>query len=42
MVGDALRVTWQGARGQELRASFGLLNAAPVIREMAIRRQGGQ
>ena len=28
----SLRVTWQGAREQELRVSFGLLNAAPVIR----------
>jgi hypothetical protein len=40
MDGDALRVTWQGAGGHELRASFGLLNATPVIRDMAIRRQG--
>ncbi len=35
MVVDVLRVIWQGARGQELRVSFGLLDAAPVIREMA-------
>ena len=42
MVGDTLRVTWQGVHGQELRVSFALLDAAPVIREMAIRRQGGQ
>src|SRR5262249_52879556 len=42
VVGDALRVTWVGAGGQELRGSFGLLDAAPIIREMAIRRQGGQ
>ena len=42
VVGDALRVTWVGARGQELRVSFGLLDASPIIREMAIRRQGGQ
>jgi hypothetical protein len=40
MDGDALRVTWQGARGHELQASFGLPNATPVIRDMAIRRQG--
>jgi len=39
--GDVLRVTWQGARGQEARASFGVQNAAPIIREMAVRRQGG-
>ena len=42
MDGDALRVTWQGARGQELKVSFGLQNTAPVIREMAVRRQGTQ
>jgi hypothetical protein len=40
MDGDALRVTWQGARGQELKVSFGLQNREPVIREMAVRRQG--
>src|SRR5256712_11762530 len=38
----SLRVTWQGAREQELRVSFGLLNAAPVIREMEVRRQDGR
>ncbi len=42
MDGDALRVTWQGARGQELKVSFGLQNREPVIREMAVRRQGTQ
>ncbi|MGH9784862.1 MAG: hypothetical protein ACRD88_11825, partial [Terriglobia bacterium] len=42
MSGDTLRLTWQGTRGQELRVAFGLQNAAPVIRELAVRRQGGQ
>ena len=42
MDGDALRVTWQGARGQELKVSFGLQNREPVIREMAVRRQDTQ
>ncbi|MEX2262819.1 MAG: hypothetical protein WD696_12765 [Bryobacteraceae bacterium] len=42
MSGDTLRLTWQGARGQELRVVFGLQNAAPVIGELAVRRQGGQ
>src|SRR5437867_3229297 len=42
MSGDALRVTWQGARGQELRVSFAVDNAAPIIREMAVRASSGQ
>ncbi len=41
MSGDILRLTWQGSRGQELRTAFGLENTAPVIRELAARRQGG-
>src|SRR5436309_3873525 len=39
---DGLRVTWQGEKGQDLRVSFGLRNAEPVIREMAVRRQDGR
>src|SRR5215510_2979847 len=43
MIGDVLRISWQGAGGQEARASFGLVEAAPIIREIAIRRkQAGQ
>src|SRR5262245_54369641 len=42
MVGDILRISWQGARGRELRTSFGLLDAAPIIREMAIRQPDGK
>jgi hypothetical protein len=38
----ALRVTWRGAKGQELRLSFGLMNTAPIIREMAVRGEGGE
>ncbi len=41
MAGDALRLTWQGERGQELRAAFGIVNAQPVVRELAVRQQGG-
>ena len=40
MSGDALNVTWQGAQGQELRVSFAVINGAPLIREMAVRRPG--
>src|SRR5262245_38311984 len=39
MLGNTLRISWRGTRGQELRASFGLIDAAPIIREIAIRRQ---
>ena len=42
MSSGALRVTWQGSQGQELRVTFSLLNGAPIIREMAVRRQGAQ
>ncbi len=38
---DSLRVTWQGERGQWLRASFGIQSGQPVIRELAVRKQGG-
>lgn len=33
-----LRLEWAGARGQELRAVFGLDNGVPVVRELAIRK----
>ncbi len=39
--GDALRLSWQGVPGQELRATLGLADA-PVIRELAVRRQSGE
>ena len=39
---DTLRLTWQGERGQELRASFGIDNGQPVVRELAARKQGGE
>jgi hypothetical protein len=38
---DALRVTWTGARNQDLRAVFAIENGAPVIRELAARKSGG-
>jgi len=41
MNGEMLRLTWEGERGQELRADFGIENGQPVIRELAVRRLGG-
>jgi hypothetical protein len=38
---DGLRVTWQGARNQELRALFAIDNATPILRELAARKAGG-
>ena len=38
----ALRLAWQGERGQELRAAFAIDSGAPVIRELAARQPGGQ
>jgi len=37
-----LVVTWNGAGGTELRALYGVDRAQPVIRELAVRRSGGQ
>ncbi|MEK7405460.1 MAG: hypothetical protein AAB225_10160 [Acidobacteriota bacterium] len=41
VAGDALRVSWQGERGQQLRATFAIEAARPVVRELAVRKQGG-
>ena len=42
VVGEALKLSWDGARGQELRASFVVQDGVPVVRELAVRRKGGQ
>jgi hypothetical protein len=39
---EGLRLTWQGERGQELRASFAIDAGQPVVRELAARKQGGE
>ena len=39
---DALVVTWAGDGGSELRARYAVQNGQPVIRDLAVRRQGGQ
>jgi hypothetical protein len=33
-----LRLEWAGARGQDLRAVFGLDNGVPIVRELAVRK----
>src|SRR5713226_286241 len=38
---DALHLTWQGERGQQLRAAFGVQDSQPVVRELAARKNGG-
>lgn len=38
MAGDALRVTWQGERGEQLRAAFGIRDGQPMVRELAARK----
>ncbi len=39
---DGLAVTWTGASGSELRARYAIDNGQPVVRELAIRKSGGQ
>jgi hypothetical protein len=41
VAGDALTVTWDGDRGQEVRLRFGIDNGAPVIRQLAMRSKDG-
>jgi hypothetical protein len=37
-----LQVSWQGERGQQLRAVFAVANGQPLVRELAVRKgQGG-
>ena len=38
----ALAVTWAGSSGSELRARYGIDNGQPVVRELAVRKSGGQ
>src|SRR5574340_1094020 len=39
--GGALRVTWQGERGQENRAAFLARGGQPMVQELAVRKAGG-
>ena len=39
---DVLAVTWNGQTGTEMRARYAIDGGQPVIRELAIRKSGGQ
>jgi hypothetical protein len=39
---DTLVVTWAGDQGNELRARYAIDAGQPVIRELAVRKRGGQ
>jgi hypothetical protein len=38
----ALAVTWNGSNGSELRARYAIDNGQPVVRELAVRKNGAQ
>ncbi|MDQ2900224.1 MAG: hypothetical protein M3Y07_10530, partial [Acidobacteriota bacterium] len=38
---DGLRVSWQGERGQQLRATFAIRDKQPIVRELAVRKADG-
>ena len=39
---DLLVVTWAGQAGSEVRARYAIENGQPVVRDLAVRKQGGQ
>jgi len=39
---DLLVVTWAGQAGSEVRARYAIANGQPVVRDLAVRKQGGQ
>ena len=41
MAGDALRLTWQGERGDQLRSAFAIRDGQPLVRELAARKSAG-
>ncbi len=40
--GDSLVVRWEGERGQELRARLAVVDGTPTVRELAVRKEGGE
>ena len=42
MANNTLAVTWEGDNGAELRMALGIDRGTPTIREIAIRKKGGQ
>src|SRR2546423_728344 len=41
VAGDALTLTWDGERNQELRLRFAITAGTPTIQELAVRKKGG-
>src|SRR6266576_1583768 len=41
LAGDALAVTWDGDRNQELRLRFAIDTGTPTIQELGVRKKGG-
>ena len=39
---DVLTVSWNGQAGAELRARYAIDNGQPTIRELAVKKSGGQ
>src|SRR5262245_42706464 len=39
---NTLAVTWDGDNNSELRMRFGIDAGAPIVREIAVRKKGGQ
>jgi hypothetical protein len=39
---DTLAVTWEGDKGSELRMGLAIDAGQPIVRELAVRRKGGQ
>src|SRR5262245_43202029 len=39
---NGLTVSWDGEKNQEARLRFAVDNGTPTIRELAVRRKGGQ
>jgi hypothetical protein len=40
--GGSLAVTWDGDRGQELQARFSIVDGTPTIKELGVRKKGGE
>ena len=39
---DVLVVAWSGQNGADLRARYGIENGVPLVRELAVKKAGGQ
>ena len=40
--GGSLAVTWDGEQGQELQARFSIVDGTPTVRELGVRKKGGE